>query len=148
MTTCLFDRRTMEVGADTQNTTPSGGIVRVHKIEKLKNGWWFLGSGHCLGISLARDFAMSGWTKRPDFSNLSEDEGSDCLVIDAINNRVWLFDDELTPNLISDVIVGVGSGAAYGIGAMAAGATIEQALIIAAEFDSATSAPFEVMKIV
>lgn len=151
MTTCLFNRTTMEVGADTQNTTPGGAKVRVHKIEKLKNGWWFMGSGHCYGIALARTWASKGWDEKstPDWGTVMEDEdyGMDCLVIDVINSTVYLLDVELVPNIISDEICGVGSGAAYGIGALRMGATMTQALEIAADYDSATSAPFEVIKI-
>lgn len=151
MTTCLFDRRTMEVGADTQNTTPGGAIVRCHKIEKLKNGWWFLGSGHNYGIGLARTWAETSWDvkKTPDWTWIMEDDdyGMECLVIDVINNKVWLLDSELVPILLSDPVCGVGSGAGFALGAMDAGADMQTALTIAADRDPSTSAPFEVIKI-
>ena len=43
-------------------------------------------------------------------------------------------------------VAGVGSGAAYAIGAIRTGASIEDALAVAAENDSNTSAPFTTLE--
>lgn len=149
MTTCLFDRRTKTIGADTQNTTPDGSIVRVQKVEKLSNGWYFLGSGHCYTIGLARAWAIDSFQPAlaPDWSIFLEDPdeyGFCCIAIEPKTWKVWMLDNEMVPNLLLDEYVGCGSGAAYALGAMDKGATVAEALEIAAARDPSTSAPFEV----
>lgn len=149
MTTILLNRNTKEIGADTQNTKSDYSITRVCKIERLSNGWYFLGSGHNAGISLARGWAASGFVDEPpDWSNYLEhadDWAFDCIAIDPVSLDVYLIDDELVPYKTPDRVIGVGSGAAYGIGALLAGSTMLEALRISAERDAYTSAPFEVI---
>lgn len=153
MTTCIYDRQSRIIGADTQNTTPSGGIVRVGKIEFLEPiGYYFLGSGHCYTIGQCRLWAESGFAadRAPDWDILLSDPdeyGFSCVVIDPLTNRVWLIDDEMVPNLVTDRFVAVGSGADCALGALDAGATVQQALEIAAARDPNTSGPFHVREI-
>lgn len=152
MTTALYDRRTKTLGADTQNTDGSGTIYRVAKIEKLKTGWYFLGSGNCYTIGLCRQWAEDSFKEasRPDFALFLEDKdeyGFSCLAISPDGASVWLVDDEMSPMPIEDEYVGIGSGSAYAIGALDAGASVEQALAIAANRDPSTSAPFNILRI-
>ena len=152
MTTCLFDRRTKTIGADTQNTTPDGSIVRVQKLERLTNGWYFLGSGHCYTIGLARGWAAKGFDSKhtPDWTTFLEDTdeyGFCCIAIDPKEWVVYMLDNEMVPNILMDDYVGCGSGSAYAIGAMDHGATVAEALAIAAARDPSTSAPFEVKQL-
>jgi len=152
VTTCLYNRKTREVGADTQNTTPDGMKTRVSKIEELKNGWFFLGSGHNYTIGVCRAWAAKGFKQEdtPDWSLFLEDVdeyGFAVVCVDPKTNDVYMLDNEMVPFKILDDICGVGSGAAYGIGALLAGSSMERALEIAAACDGATSAPFEVKKI-
>lgn len=152
MTTCLFDRRTKTIGADTQNTTPDGSIVRTRKVEQLTNGWYFLGSGHCYTIGLVRAWASASFlaSKTPDWSTFLEDPdeyGFTCIAVDPKTWTVYMVDNEMVPNVLLDDYVGCGSGAAFALGAMDKGATIEEALRIAANRDPSTSAPFEVKQL-
>ncbi len=153
MTTCLYDRNTRTIGADSQNTTPSGGIVRTEKVEFLDPiGYYFLGSGHCYTIGQCRSWALANFAEEdtPDWSLVLEDPdefGFACLIIDPLTNRVWLLDQEMVPNLVLDRYVAVGSGADVALGALDAGATIAQALEIAAARDPSTSGPFNVRTI-
>lgn len=149
MTTIVYDKRTKTIGADTQNTSSADEIYRSNKIEVLKNKGYFLGSGHSYGIGLAKQWAEAGFkeTARPDFTTFLEDSdyyGFACLVIHPDGEFVWRIDDEMTPILIMDDVCGVGSGAAYALGAIDAGASVEEALRIAAARDPSTSGPFHI----
>lgn len=153
MTTALYDRRTRTLGADTQNTTSDGStIVRVSKIEKLKNGWYFLGSGHLYTIDESRMWAEKKWS--PDhmptfelFLGDTEEYGFACLAIDPKTNDVWYIDNELTPIKVMDDVIGVGSGSSWAVAQVEAGKPMIEALRYAASKDSGTSGPFEVIQI-
>lgn len=152
MTTIVYDRRTMTIGADTQNTSSASEIYRSKKIEVLKNKAYFLGSGHSYGIGLAKQWAEAGFDekKRPDFTVFLEDPDTysfACLVVHHTGKYVWRIDDEMTPILIYDEYTGVGSGAAYALGALDAGATVQEALGIAEKRDPSTSGPFDFVTI-
>lgn len=60
----------------------------------------------------------------------------------CIGGQVFEIDDDLSVSLDARGFYGVGSGSDYAVGALCAGATIEQALSIAADNDVYTSAPF------
>jgi hypothetical protein len=150
MTCCVFNRTTKEIGADTQNTTDGSTITRVRKIEILPNGWWFLGSGHAFTIAQCRKWASASFDpeETPDWDLYLEDTDEfafGCLAIDPITWKVRLLDGELVPTELTDGVVGVGSGSAWAIAALEAGATMTRALEIAGEHDAFTSAPYEVM---
>lgn len=151
MTTIVYDRRSRTIAADSQNTTAEGTIVRTNKIEKLKNGW-FLGSGHCLTIGQCRRWAEKNFaeTARPEFGVFlsdTEEYGFSCLWVSADGNTVVLIDNEMEPTSIEDDYVAVGSGASFAIGALDAGASVEDALAIACKRDPSTSAPINIVRI-
>lgn len=152
MTTCVYDRRTKTIAADTQNTDSAQTIYRVAKIERLKNGSYFLGSGNCFTIGITKRWAETGFaeSKRPEYGVMFEDPdeyGFSCLVISQDGNTITLIDNEMQPTLILDDYAAVGSGGAFAIGALDAGATVEQALDIACQRDSSTSHPVHVVKL-
>jgi ATP-dependent protease HslVU (ClpYQ) peptidase subunit len=152
MTTVVYSRLHGQVGADTQYTTPSGGITRVNKIERLLDGRVFCGSGHGNSIALIRSWAEAGFDpeQRPDFSYYladPEERGFECFVIDDLAQRVTIVDEELEPYESLDKYVGIGSGSTYALGALYAGASVEQALTIAAELDPSTSAPNTILSL-
>lgn len=60
----------------------------------------------------------------------------------AVAGEVFEVADDMSVVLDSKGFYGVGSGSSYAIGALAAGAKIEDALLIAAEQDAYTSGPF------
>lgn len=153
MTTVAYDRRSKMIVADTQNTDSTGYIFRTNKIERLKNGNYFLGSGHCFTINQCRRWAEEDFaeTSRPDFGVFLSDTdeyGFSCLVVSKDGKTVWLVDNEMTPTEIKDNYVAIGSGAAYAIGAMDAGANVMKAVEIACKRDGSTSKPISVVEIV
>jgi hypothetical protein len=152
MTTCIYHRLSGLLGADTQNTDRSGSIYRTNKIERLADGRFFMGSGHCHTIGLMKRWAEKKFaeTARPDFGVLLSDTdefGSSCLIVSKDGSEVWLVDDEMQPIEVTDDYVAVGSGAAYALGALDAGATVADALRIAAARDPSTSGPFHVVSV-
>lgn len=60
----------------------------------------------------------------------------------AINGEVFDIADDFAISVDATGIYGIGSGSSLAIGAIKAGASIEQALSIASELDPYTSAPF------
>ena len=146
MTTIVYDRRTKTVAADTQNTDDAGSKWRVKKIETLPDGSVFLGSGHLYTIAQCKHWAEAGFDEdaRPDFTYYLEDtddRGFSCVCISADGEQVILIDGEMGPIEVIDDFVAIGSGAAYALGAMEAGADVVRAVEIACLRDPSTSAP-------
>lgn len=151
MTTIVLDRRAGVIAADSQNTDSAGAITRCRKIERLPDGSFFLGSGHLYTIGKARRWALAGWEEdaAPGWDELME-EGAEEYAFSVLHVRkdgmVILLDDEMCPYFPDDDVLAIGSGAAYALGAMDAGATAEEALRIACLRDPSTSAPIHVEK--
>ena len=146
MTTIIYDRRERVIVADSQNTDRSGATWKTNKIEQLKNGWIFLGSGHCLPILLTRLWAEVGFQEehRPDYSTVLEDLDEydfSCLCIDPTGQTVYLVDGEVAPTKVFDEYVAIGSGGAYALGAMDSGASALEAMDIAIGRDINSSGP-------
>lgn len=153
MTTCLYSRAHGIVAADTQYTTGSGHITRCSKIEKLKNGWIFCGSGYGRSIDVAKEWASKGLSYQPEveqyfshFLDEPEDRGFECFVVKP-DGSCWMIDEELAPYENKSTYIAVGSGAAYAIGALEAGATPVCALEIASWYDPNTSGPFDTLEL-
>ena len=72
-----------------------------------------------------------------------EDERFNFLI--AIEGRVFEVGDDFSVAMRSDGIYGIGSGSDIGRGALYAGASIEQALTIAAAHDNFTAPPFYIV---
>lgn len=151
MTVIAYDRKTRTIGADSRNTDSSGQVFTTSKIEVLPNGWYFLGSGHCLTIGKAREWAAAKFDKDsiPDFDELfvegAEDFAMSCLVISPDGKKVILIDEEISPMLIHDKIVAVGSGGPYARGALEAGATMKKAIAIAIKCDGNCGGPIRTL---
>lgn len=147
MTTLIYDRSVKTIGVDSRNTDDSGQLFVTDKIELLTNGVYFLGSGHCYTICLAREWAQADFDpdKRPDFEVLfgekAEDYGMSCLVISADGNEVTLIDNEMTPIVVKDEVVATGSGGIAAKAARLAGASIERAVEIAILCDVNSGGP-------
>lgn len=154
MTTCAYNRNTKTIGVDSRNTDDSGSVFMMNKIELLTDGRFFLGSGHCLTINAAKQWADSNYAehKRPEAFALlrgedREDYGMSCLIISKDGEEIILLDSEETPTEILDDIVAVGSGGAYARGALAAGAKMEEAIDIAIRYDGNSGGPVRTHKI-
>lgn len=151
MTTIAVDLRAGLIAADTQNTDSSSTAFRCHKIERLADGRYFLGSGHLLTIGKARRWAEAGFAeaRRPDFDELFA-EGCEDFAFSAVvigPDGVVLIDDEMEPQPIFDDYFAIGSGAAYAVGAMDAGMGVEDAVRVACRRDVNTSEPIDVERI-
>lgn len=150
MTTIAFSRRDGMIASDSRNTDSAGAVFSVAKIERLRDGRYFLGSGHLLTIGMARKWAEAKFSeaKRPDFGVLFCDDADNfsfsCLVISKDGQRAVLVDDEMQPQPVSDDLLAIGSGAAYAIGAMEAGLTPEDAVGIAIMHDGNSGGPVQV----
>lgn len=153
MTTIAFSRRDGMIAADSRNTDSAGAVFSVAKIERLPDGRFFLGSGHLLTIGLARRWAERGFAEkhRPDFGVLFSDDPENfafsCLVIAADGSSATLLDDEMEPQAVTDELLAVGSGAAYAIGAMLAGADPVRAVEIAIERDGNSGGPVQAVRL-
>jgi ATP-dependent protease HslVU (ClpYQ) peptidase subunit len=77
--------------------------------------------------SLRKMFAENGYQQQP------KDDGFDLLL--AINGEVFQITNDFTVLRTDTGIYGIGSGADYAIGALMAGATVEEAIKIAIELD-------------
>ena len=73
-----------------------------------------------------------------------KDAGFDMLF--AFDGELFEIDSDFSVLLNGDGIYGIGSGSPFAIGALYAGATVEQALEIAANNDIYTSEPFQIVK--
>ena len=152
MTTIAVDLRAMVIAADTQNTDRANVAYRCSKIERLSDGRYFLGSGHLLTIGKVRRWAEKNFSEehRPDFEEMfgkrSDDFGFSCVVI-GFDGRAVLVDDEMEPQPLRDAYFAIGSGGAFAIGAMDAGASAEEAVRAACRRDLYTSEPIDVEKI-
>lgn len=67
-------------------------------------------------------------------------------VLEVCAEGIFIWGKKLVRLTIYEDVYAVGSGAQFAIGAMAAGATPKQALIIAAKYDHQTAAPFEFVR--
>lgn len=139
---------------DSRNTDDSGTVFLTDKIERLPDGRFFLGSGHCLLISAAKAWATKNYAEhdRPEAFELlrgekAEDYGMSCLIISTDGEEVILLDSEETPIEVLDEFVAAGSGGAYARAALAAGANMQRAIEIAIQFDGNSGGPVRLHKI-
>ena len=153
MTTIAFSRRHGMIAADSRNTDSSCAVFKVSKIERLKDGRYFLGSGHLLTIGKARRWADKHFAEkyRPEFGEMfchdSDDYRFTCLVISPDGQRVVLIDDEMEPQIVLDDLLAIGTGGAYALGAMEAGMSPCDALRIAIKLDGNSGGPIQVERI-
>ena len=137
MTTILANRSQM--AADTFDT--DGGRSR-----KIYEGNGFLIGESCADIYYSA--RLIHWVldgnrgPAPEPADSDEKEGSLLILRPA---GLFTLDWHGVEVLRTNEFFAVGSGSEYALGAMAAGASLEQALAIAAEYDEATKPPFIVV---
>lgn len=150
MTTLVYDRRSKVIAADTQYTASDDSIVRMNKIERLEDGRYFLGAGHSYPCRLVQQWANTDFDieSEPDWETVLEKEmGFSCLIISKDGETVTYIDEELTPIPILSDVAAIGSGAAFVLAAMDAGADIGRAMEIACARDHNSSAPILMEKL-
>lgn len=135
MTTIAY--RDGVVWADSQCTGSSGAISRVRKLVRLDDGSVLAGAGSVVAIAAIREWAAKGFKgKRPP-----KTANCECLLIKP-DRTLWYLDGAGQPFEIVDEYTAIGSGSSFAEGAMAHGATAQEAVECAAKHDSCSSGPF------
>ena len=80
--------------------------------------------------------------KENDYKVSQDDDENAFSFLIALNGELFEIADDFSVSRDDSGFYGVGSGSSYAIGALHAGASIEQALSIASLNDAFTSAPF------
>lgn len=146
MTTLLYDRSVKTIAVDSKNTNTSAETFLCTKIELLRDGRFFLGSGHLLTIGKTKRWAEQNFSEsaRPEYGEMFTDPdeyGFSCMIISADGSKVTVVDDEMEPWVAEDVIVCAGSGGGYARAARLAGASMERSIEIAIMCDSNSGGP-------
>jgi ATP-dependent protease HslVU (ClpYQ) peptidase subunit len=155
-------------GADSQVTSGSGRVANHSQMVKISKRGDFIiaGSGECAPCDIAQHIWNPPAPKVVDLNDVyhfmiakvvpslkqcfrdndykfdTEDAETKFAFLIAVGGEVFEIADDMSVSLDSKGFYGVGSGSGYAIGALAAGATITQALKIASDNDAFTSAPF------
>lgn len=90
--------------------------------------------------SMREALAENGWKPDP------EDKDSGFSMLISFDGELFDIGDDFSVMLNQDGIYGVGNGSKFAIGALYAGASVEEALEIAAKNDIYTSGPFTVIR--
>jgi ATP-dependent protease HslVU (ClpYQ) peptidase subunit len=158
------------LGADSQVTDDSTIItsLSMEKITK-NNGYLIAGSGDSAPCDILQHIfippvptvaerknlykfmitkfvpAMKECLEENDYKiDSKEDSGFSMLI--AFDGELFDIGDDFSVVVSDDGIYGVGNGAKWAMGALHAGASVQEALEIAAKKDIYTSAPFQIVK--
>ena len=156
-------------GADAQVTAGNGRVARHTQMVKIseRGAYVIAGSGECAPCDIAQHIWEPPVPKATDYNDLyhfmiakvipslkacfkeqeykwnePDDDETKFAFLIAVGGQVFEVADDMSVMLDGNGFYGVGSGSSYAIGALCAGATIEEALKIAARNDAYTSAPF------
>ena len=155
-------------GADSQVTGGNGRVQRHKQMTKIteRGPYLIAGSGECAPCDIAQHLWKPPTPLKTDWNDIyhfmiakvvpslkacfkeheykwdREDDETKFSFLIALGGQVFEIADDMSITLDSSGFYGVGSGSPYAIGALEAGATIENALKIAAKNDAYTSDPF------
>ena len=156
---------------DTQATGEGGDIYRVVKVQE--NGPYIIaGAGDCAPLDIAQYIWKPPVPTATDAKDLlrfmivkvipslkkvfkdndyeyntdpaARQDGFTLIV--ALYGEVFVIEKEFDVSMPQFNVAGIGSGAAYAIGAIRTGATIKKAMEVAAENDANSSAPFTILE--
>lgn len=159
------------IAADSQTTAASGRILSHPKQLKItERGKYLLaGSGDAAPCDLLQHSfkppvprgnenndlhhfmiakfvpALKKCLKTNDWKLDPTDSDSGFSFLIAIGGEIFSLDDDFSISMTSSGIYGIGSGSTYAVGALLNGATIDEAMEIAASNDAYTSGPFQVV---
>lgn len=139
MTTIIADRRTLTMYADSLCSWGSASF-NTHKLVSIGRSIWGVCGDMDNGFKFL-EWVRSGGGQDPD---LNEDDFS---VLELTRRGMYLWGPTVIRLEIHEAVFAIGSGAAYALGAMAAGATPEEAIAIAAHWDTGTRPPVETLKL-
>jgi ATP-dependent protease HslVU (ClpYQ) peptidase subunit len=155
-------------GADSQVTASNGRKYSAKSMVKIseRNGYIIAGAGECSPCDIAqhiwlppiptakdkRDLyhfmitkvvpSLKQCLKDNDYKPSTDDAENGFSFLIAIGGQLFEIADDFSISRDDSGFYGVGSGSSYAIGALYAGASLEQALTIASCNDAYTSAPF------
>lgn len=115
------------------------------KIFKLPNGAYLSGAGLFDDIVEIAAWFAAGCP--PETNPDCSEDSTDLLLMEADGSCYWLTDPFLRKMKITEGYYAVGSGAKYAIGAMAAGKSAKDAVLIAAKHDPDTGNGVDVVKV-
>lgn len=143
MTTIVATRTAL--GGDSKVTVVAGAPYRTKKVDRTKN-CLFGAAGNSGDCARFLDWARTNFDpeRRPRFKHRADDDAAILLIVNK--DGIFIMEaDDAGPELIDLPFYAVGSGALAALGAMEMGATMEQALDIAARYDDNTGAPFVIL---
>jgi hypothetical protein len=91
--------------------------------------------------------AFKAWTlgRAKKFALPDKDEDDKVEALQLSPKGLFLYVGGGGPDPVKEGCYGIGSGGGYGVGALSVGATIRQAMDVAAKWDANTRAPFDVI---
>lgn len=155
-------------GADSQVTASNGRKYSAQSMVKIseRNGYIIAGSGECAPCDIAqhiwlppiptakdkRDLyhfmiakvipSLKQCFKDNDYKANADDDDTAFSFLISVSGELFEVADDFSISRDDSGFYGVGSGSGYAIGALYAGASMDEALTIAARNDAYTSAPF------
>jgi hypothetical protein len=151
MTTIVISRKHKQIAADSFNTDTAGMARLVNKIEKLGNGWYFLGSGHLKPLGLIKRWVDGGgdWENAPDLEFVEGDPeyAFTVAIVKPDMTEIRMIDEELEWYNINDEYTAIGSGSPYALGALDTGATPEAAVRAAIRRDQHSGEPLQLLQL-
>lgn len=128
MTTIVADRKGM---AADKRLSGSGAVFKMSKLHRV--------NGSVIGFcgNAEQAFQFMEWRRNPDAKPSFSEPNFEALELTADGQMLW-WGVEMIAIPIEDDHYAIGSGAAYALGAMAAGATVKEAIQIAAMYDANT----------
>lgn len=136
MTTAVWSYKHMTLGADRQ----CGGGLDVGKIFPVGENTYLTGAGYYDDIVEVAKWMSEGAKeeKKPDIAGRAEEgKDSDFLLVEN-GVAYWLTTPFLRKVEVTNEFIALGTGRRYALGALEAGATVEEALAIAAKYDEYT----------
>ncbi len=131
----------------TDSMISSGGEIlgTTKKIIHAENGNIILGAGSTNAIeTFIKFYNLQEYNK--DILK-SESNRIDIIVINPLTKEIIMYDDELIAHVYEADAYALGSGRAYALGALAAGVSPEEAILIAAKYDKSTDTNVQLLKI-
>lgn len=145
MTTAVWSYKHMTLGADRQCAT----WIDVGKVFPLRDGSYLAGAGYYDDILEVAKWLNEGGDEdeKPNIPGKDDDKDSDYILVEPDGTAYWLTSPYLRKVKITNEFYAVGSGSRAALGALYAGATVEEALSIAAKLDNYTGPVFNTVKI-
>lgn len=136
MTTIIATRKALYADTLCPHTVP----FKFSKIVRIGDSL-FAGAGTLSHISKYLDWKRGG--DKPEFP-----AEADFDILEINRHGIFLHDQDLAPPIkLKEKHYAIGSGAQYAMGALAMGASVEQALVVAARFDPDTQVPIEILSL-